>query len=492
MLRTIILRFRDITDADTISAHEEVIREAGYVWWGWWRKADEQGHLSELDQLQVLIRRQAVTIGIFDRSTSRFFRAIARDVLFRSSGDSIQSPEEGRTPSYYRNVPVAAWIKIDTLEKIEREVFCDSFGEVPIGNGTFFPVLSIGVTAVAPSAFVGEELVVEGNSIVHLSDLHFGADFGFPLKAGPASRPLLDTLVADINRLTGSSVGIVVVSGDFTTRAEGNVLLTDSLSFLKDLASKLRIQPQQVVLVPGNHDIPLREHEPYSYKHETLMKLFMKEFYGKNVEDFMQLHRFRLGGEKSMEILTMNSVRLRTRQDMNYGYIEWPVYEDFLSKHTANPEALRLAVLHHHLIPAPSEECLDPEYPEAGVSMTLDAGLVTEGLQSHGFKLVLHGHQHVPGVTKISRGRLQDDTFEIAGITEGLFVVGGGTTGSKRYSSPFKDNSYGIFTPKGDKFGLTVRRFNPAALPRTHFTATLSLGSKITRRPQARKSAPKP
>jgi len=184
-----------------------------------------------------------------------------------------------------------------------------------------------------------------------------------------------------------------------------------------------------------------------------------------------------LGGKKSIEILTMNSVRLRTRQDMNYGYIEWPVYEDFLSKHTANPEALRMAVLHHHLVPAPTEECLDPEYPEAGISITLDAGLATEGLQSHGFKLALHGHQHVPSVTMISRGRLQDDSLEIAGITEGLFVVGGGTTGSKRYSSPFKDNSYGIFTLKDGKFNLTVRRFNPAALPRTHFTATLSLGS---------------
>lgn len=298
MMRTVILRFRDITGADTISAHEEIIRGAGYVWWGWWRKADERSHINELEELQALLRRQAVTIGIFDRSTSRFFRAIARDILFRSSGDSIRSPEDACTPGYYRDAPVAAWIKIDTLEKIEREAFCSSFGEVPLGNGTFFPVLWTGAAAVTPSAFVGEELEVGGSSIVHLSDLHFGADFGFPLKSGPASRPLLDTLVADINKLTGSSVGIVVVSGDFTTRAEGNILLADSLAFLKNLASRLKIQPQQIVLVPGNHDIPLREHEPYSYKHETLMKLFIKEFYGHNIEDFMQLHRFRLGGEE--------------------------------------------------------------------------------------------------------------------------------------------------------------------------------------------------
>jgi predicted phosphodiesterase len=475
MIRTVVLRFRDITMVDTISAHEEVIQRTGYVWWGWWKKAGENDRVAECEQLHALLRSGAVELGVFDRSTSRFFKAKAVDIVFESSGESIPSPESHNTPQYYESARVAAWIKFTKLERLTREDFTGQFGEVPLGDSTFFPISSEGLPAVLTSTFIGDEVGIMSPYLVHLSDLHFGGDFGFPAKSGPGKRPLLDMLLSDIAKLVESSIGILVVSGDFTTKADGNTLMTDSLDFLKELARRLNLQPQQVVLVPGNHDIPLRDWEPYSYKHETLMRLFLKEFYGQPIDGFMQLYRFKLAGGRKLEILTINSVHLRTTSDKNYGYVDWSLYDDFLRTHESDPQSLKMAVLHHHLVPAVTEELIDPAYPEAGISLTLDAGAVTEGLQSHGFRVALHGHQHIPGVTRIGRGRLQDDSLKLAGMDESLFVIAGGTTGSCRYSPSFKDNSYGLIQVKDQELALTVRRFSAASAPRTHFTATLGL-----------------
>jgi predicted MPP superfamily phosphohydrolase len=474
MIKTILLRFRDVVAGiDTIAEHARVLERRGYVWWGWWRKEDESDHARELDEFKAYLGTKHKTVGIFDRSTSRFFSAEAEDFI-QEPGRSILSPEPQSTPAYYSVQTVAAWFKFNRINELSHADFVGEFTEPPPGNYTLFPIYSDSEAAAGvPEG--GDELQVPGNHIIHISDLHFGSDFGFPTSSQPESYPLLETLVSDIKKKTSGPVGILVVSGDLTTKADGDSLLTDSLAFLRGIVEKLKISTQQVVIVPGNHDIPLRNYEPYGYKHETLMKLLLKEFYGHPVNDFMQLHRFRLPIGRSIEVLTINSVRLRTKSDMNYGYVQWPIYDDFLKKIAADPAALRIAVLHHHLSPAPTEESLDPEYPEAGVSVTLDAGAVTEGLQEHNFRIVLHGHQHVPGIIKIARGRLQDDHFEMTGLEEQLYVVAAGTTGSKRYSPQLRDNSYGILAIEEKLARIQVRRFNSATAPRNHFTAELRI-----------------
>src|SRR5205085_244256 len=98
------------------------------------------------------------------------------------------------------------------------------------------------------------------------------------------------------------------------------------------------------------------------------------------------------------------SVRLRHDSEQQFGYVQWPLYDDVLRASPPDPDAFRIAVLHHHLVPALREEIVDPNYSNAAVSVTLDAGAVIEGLQANGFGLVLHGHQHVPAATRITRG----------------------------------------------------------------------------------------
>src|SRR5262249_48072374 len=154
---------------------------------------------------------------------------------------------------------------------------------------------------------------------------------------------------------------------------------------------------------PGNHDIALKKFRPQDYSHETPFHLFTKEFYGRTML-YPQLRRFTLPSGRALEFLGVNSVRLRHESEKQFGYVQWPLYEDVLRESPRDPDALRIAALHHHLVPALREESIDPGYPDAAVSVTLDAGAVIEGLQTYDFSLVLHGHQHVPAATRITRG----------------------------------------------------------------------------------------
>ena len=60
------------------------------------------------------------------------------------------------------------------------------------------------------------------DTILHLSDLHFGADFGFPLEDRPGEgvdrHQLVELLSRHIVQELGVRVGVVVVSGDLITR----------------------------------------------------------------------------------------------------------------------------------------------------------------------------------------------------------------------------------------------------------------------------------
>ena len=84
---------------------------------------------------------------------------------------------------------------------------------------------------------------------------------------------------------------------------------------------------------------------------------------------------------------------------------------------------VRIAVLHHHLVPAPREEVPTTDYPLASVSVTVDAGAVIAGLQRHHFELALHGHQHVPAATNVSRGVVDDGSHDLSGLSAHLTVL---------------------------------------------------------------------
>jgi predicted MPP superfamily phosphohydrolase len=461
---TCVLRFRDPDEDEPIRKHRELISASGAVWWGWWKKLAEPDRGQEIQELQEKARNGGLKVGLYDYSTPSFYIANMIDCVV-TNGERVLTPNVRCTPIYATEKRCPAWFQFSAIEEVAAEAFEDSFGPPPGGDGTFFPVWRGRARELKKAS---DPIKTSRSSILHLSDIHFGADFGFPDRSGPGETPLLELIERD---LRDDPPGLVVVSGDITSRADANVLQNDGLRFLRALSDALKVPQECFVIVPGNHDIALQNFAPTDYSHEAAFNLFTKEFFGREMK-CPELRRFQFPNGRTVELLAMNSVRLRHKTESQFGYVQWRLYDEALRLTERNPDDFRIAVLHHHLIPASREEPIDPNYKQATISVTVDAGAVVEGLQCNGFKLALHGHQHVPAIARIDRGSPVGGKVTLS-EDGGMVVVAAGSAGATRLSDEMRDNSYNVirFMEKG--YSVEAKRFNRAKAPETLFQASI-------------------
>ena len=475
MLKSIILRYRDFGD-NTISEHISVKNKKGYVWWGWWKKEDEPNQSDNLVTLKKLIKdKKQIEIGLFDNSTNEFVIALLEDCLFLTDCKQFDSPEKEYTPEYYRNAKVQAWFKISDFKTVLEKEFEEKFSSVPGGDKTFFPVFSDKVLDDK------DKIQTISNTIpciLHLSDLHFGKDFGFPDKFVPGKKPLLDILVKDIEKTAPLGVGIIIITGDLISYADANLFFDNVIPFLNELVNKLEVDKKNVIIVPGNHDIPLQNYNMHTYNHESTFNVFLEKFYEKSNIKKIQMYRYKLTNNRVIEILPLSSVRLRSPEDSNFGYVEWQLYDNYLDSILApKPNAIRIAVLHHHLTPAIKEELINPNYPHAGNSITLDAGAILEGLQRHNFRFVLHGHQHVPCITNMSRAYHNNTSSNVLHLDRNVYIIAGGSAGAKsdRLNDEMRENTYNIINISEKEFKIRIRSYTKAGTGNNHYFANLPL-----------------
>jgi 3',5'-cyclic AMP phosphodiesterase CpdA len=92
-----------------------------------------------------------------------------------------------------------------------------------------------------------------------------------------------------------------------------------------------------------------------------------------------------------------------------------------------SPSWVRVAVMHHHVLPLESRLSEDKEGTEMDGTLVRDYSLVERALHSMGFDLVLHGHKHEPGI-RVSR--LVPDG------EKSLIVCGAGSAGVEKDELP--------------------------------------------------------
>ncbi len=91
--------------------------------------------------------------------------------------------------------------------------------------------------------------------VLHISDLHFGAPAGrVPYYQAEALRKIKEDLQALRQEKRIGRINVIVVSGDtsFRCRREG---FNQALEFLRRLCRSLKVRHEQVIIIPGNHDI---------------------------------------------------------------------------------------------------------------------------------------------------------------------------------------------------------------------------------------------
>jgi 3',5'-cyclic AMP phosphodiesterase CpdA len=222
-------------------------------------------------------------------------------------------------------------------------------------------------------------------TILHISDLHFGPPF------------VAHVGEAVIRAAHQLPVDLIVASGDFTQRAKRT-----EYAAAREFLDRLPDLP--VVVVPGNHDVPLyrvfeRIFRPYDLYREYIS------------EDLDTVHRL-----DNAVIVALNStapLRAVTNGRISGRQLEFcgRVFAD------VPPGISRIVVAHHHFAPAPDYE---------GGEVMPRARRAIDCFADLGVEMVLGGHLHrayIGNSLDVYPGRDRE---------HGLIIVQSGTTTSRR------------------------------------------------------------
>jgi 3',5'-cyclic AMP phosphodiesterase CpdA len=488
MRLTALLRFSDseVAVKSTIQAHNEIIDQGGQVWWGWWKKKTEDPNLDLLKRLQSEVRRKSsLRIGLVNRKgADTFYVATCVEIVYGEGGATIPSPNANITPAYYRDDKFPAWFRFRLIDKMTLSDFEAEFVAVPTIDPTLYEVLW-GADGDRRKALVlpGEKWDMKpvttcGEAILHISDLHFGDYYGFPLKSprdgeDVSGRPLWEIISRRIRNHSDQQIGVVVVSGDLITKGDGNCY-PHARHFIDKLLEELGLDSRHCIIVPGNHDMwtigvdnPTR-----TYEHEQPYRDFVEGFFREKFRSLERVRRYRTPDGRDLVFVELNSARLRNDLLREYGFIAKHRYDRLMDhvcktlQRESGPESpIIFVVLHHHIMPVSAVEIPADRRP---VSICLDAGELLDEFQHHGVHFVLHGHQHAPFVGKITPFRPSGDAT--CGAERPIHIIGCGSSGGKREILPrdLESNTFGIYTPTGDQLDIVIEKYTPSSPPKLH------------------------
>jgi len=219
--------------------------------------------------------------------------------------------------------------------------------------------------------------------IVHLSDLHFGAHDDRLVKAVERE---VDELKPDL----------VVISGDFTQRAR-----TEQFSEACEFLGRLRESGNEVLGVPGNHDVPL-----YDVLRRFLSPLARyRRFIDESLCPFVEL--------PGVAVLGINTARSLTFKDGRINKDQVEFIRDTFGR--APSKSVRILVTHHPLFALTVGG--EVERAIGRQEMALDA------IEESGVDLLLAGHAHHAS---------SQDASDFVTRAGGVLVIQAGTATSTR------------------------------------------------------------
>jgi Icc protein len=211
---------------------------------------------------------------------------------------------------------------------------------------------------------------------------------------------LLDAAIEEINT---DDPDLVVVAGDLTANG-----YREEFEYARERLGG--IETREVVYVPGNHDA-----RSVGYLH--FEDLFGQRAHSRAIE----------APDGEVQVVCVDS----SKPDLDDGEIGRELYGWILDSFS-DSAALRIFVMHHHLVAIPGTG--------RDRNQVWDAGDALEVLRSAGVDVVLGGHRHVPHVWPVA----------------GLFLVHSGTASTRRvrgYARP----SYNFVTLTRDLIEVEMR-----------------------------------
>jgi 3',5'-cyclic AMP phosphodiesterase CpdA len=246
-------------------------------------------------------------------------------------------------------------------------------------------------------------------TLLHISDLHVGPPF--VTEVGEALLRIAPRLEPDC----------IVASGDFTQRAK-----RAQFAQARSLLDRLPRVP--MVLVPGNHDVPLHR----------VLERWRRPFglYRQFICDDLD-HVVHLDGAVIASINSTSPRRAVTNGRIHLDQLEF--VERALAD--AGPDMVRIVVAHHHFLPAPDYE-RDQVMPKAQRALDRLIDLRVD--------LILGGHLHRAYIGNSL------DVYRGADPEHGIIIVQCGTTTSRRGRGREREkNTFNLIRLEGDLIHVT-------------------------------------
>lgn len=457
----IALRFRETTPGiETVAVHRQLIAEHGAVFWGWWKK--------DWENVDIHAVRRTITPGhdnsilLIDRSTSRAFRATCRRFALANELDAND------VPAYYRKYidRIAGFFLLTAIVDIANADFptvvSDALGEKTL--------VWIGEAPEPGLGHIAASTVAAGrNCILHLSDLHFGAEYGFreqgqQIPFQDARVTLTESLVADLKRLgREKDIAAVIVTGDFVSRGDWSAAITKAaIAEFDALRQSLGLPKEHIIAVPGNHDITrfpdgtidvadVAVGRQATTEHESPFRHFVRQLANRHEEASLNYVRRIQMQEFDLLLCALNSCVITATELTEYGYVGKNGMDaiELMSTEPIKRPTFRFLALHHHLLPVANVERPNSK----GVTLTLDASAILGAAQRVGVNIVLHGHQHKPKVAIYQGLPMTGDRS-----TAPVHVVANGSAGVENARLPDGErNTYCLFQLRNDHVELRIR-----------------------------------
>ncbi|HEY6332643.1 MAG TPA: metallophosphoesterase [Blastocatellia bacterium] len=301
MPTSMVLRFRDLV-APTIQAHQQVIDQYRYVWWGWWNKSNEKIPRATFALFKTAIEEDgSLTVFLLDSGQNKLYKAVLVEI--DESGTETPKPckEADRTPSYYREFKYKAWFKFTSITEVgsdeirqwsydEVNEFLEDPASPEFQDKRVFSIQEMlnrshrtiyfvqpyqnqhqdyeysPPPQAPPANFISKPIFTDSAYLLHLSDLHFSQEHhAFALQGGQVTKKLSTLIIEDMRREYGDEPpAAVIISGDLTWAG-----LTEEFElardFVFDLMSAFSLTRNHFVIVPGNHDIQWAPQDAGSY-----------------------------------------------------------------------------------------------------------------------------------------------------------------------------------------------------------------------------------
>ncbi len=258
--------------------------------------------------------------------------------------------------------------------------------------------------------------------ILQISDLHFG-------KHNPALRTDLELRVGDLKP------NVIVATGDLVNTPDDS-LFQEAYQFLTNLGQSCNTidGSPAIIAIPGNHDLwdeglfalPFRP--KYS---DTFCKIPTHHYFKSEKVwiwgfDSASERKFATGKVRNDELIRFNQEYARLNADPTFA-----------------TEVFKIALIHHHPLPVN----WDSDWQQQ-LLMMMNAGTFLSAMLSHNMNLVLHGHEHLQGRSRLASA--------LGGNNAEVVVVSLGAT-LRKVSNPAK-NWFNVVTlgPASDPRGRTV------------------------------------